>query len=351
MPEQERAADGAAPDDAALREPSSAADRASGMARAQTFLRAHFAPDATVVRPLYGGFFSRAFAFTADGRDRVLRLSRAPQAAESFGKDAHAARHFAGPALHIPEVLQIGMTDDAGGRDGGRGGDEGEEWYAIGALVPGRTLEDADPAARRLALPALLDTIDAIGRTDVGGSRGFGPWDETGYAPYTNWAAFLAAADQNETKGYYRDWHALFGGMLERDLYQAAYRRMRQLLVGIPEVRGLIHNDLWFPNILAEGARITGVIDWGNALYGDPLYDIARLSWAADWLDWWYADGRAILATRYGGLPGFAARLACYQCHLGLDDLRFYAKNGKVNAYGRAREQLLAIIADASTGE
>ena len=229
-----------------------------------------------------------------------------------------------------------------------RAGAGAEEWFAISARVPGRTLEDSDPAARRLVLPALLDTLDAIGRVAVGGSRGFGPWDETGDAPYTSWAAFLAAADQNETKGYYRDWHALFGGMLERDLYDAAYRRMRQLLGRVPEVRGLIHNDLWFPNVLAEGGRITGVIDWGNALYGDPLYDIARLSWAADWPDWWYADGRAILAARFGGLPGFAARLACYQCHLGLDDLRFYAKNGKVEEYSRASERLRALIAGTS---
>jgi len=112
---------------------------------------------------------------------------------------------------------------------------------------------------------------------------------------------------------------------------------MRQLLVGIPEVRGLIHNDLWLQNVLADGARITGVIDWGNAFYGDPLYDVARLSWGADWPGWWYADGRALLVARHGALPGFATRLACYQCHLGLDDLRFYAKNGRPRSMaGRA---------------
>jgi len=162
-------------------------------ARAQTFLRTRFTLDAEVTRPLYGGFFSLAFAFTAGGRDYVLRLSAAPQAAESFAKDAYAGRHFASSALHIPEVLLIGTTAVA------------DEHFAISTLVPGRILEDADPVARRLALPALLDTIDAIGRVDVGGSRGFGPWDETGDAPHVSWAAFLAAADQNDTKGYYRD--------------------------------------------------------------------------------------------------------------------------------------------------
>ncbi len=309
------------------------ADEQDGMAHAQAFLRERFASDAEVLRPLYGGFFSRAFAFAAGGRDYVLRLSAAPQAAESFAKDAYAGRHFASSTLHIPEVFLVGATDVA------------EERFAIGALVSGRILEEADPVARRLALPALLHTLDAIGRVDVGRSRGFGTWDETGDAPYDRWVAFLAAADRDETTGYYRGWHALFDGMLERDLYDAVYRRLRQLLAQIPEVRGLIHNDFWFQNVLSDGARITGVIDWGNALYGDPLYDIARLSWGADWPGWWYEDGAALLAARYGALSGFAVRLACYQCHLGLDDLRFYAKNGKVEDYGRARERLLALIA------
>jgi hygromycin-B 4-O-kinase len=312
---------------------------AAALAGAQALLRARFAADAAVSRPLSGGFFSRAFAFTAGGRGYVLRLSTAPQAAESFGKDAYAGRHFASPALHIPQVLRVGMTDVAG------------EYFAISVLVPGYTLEVADPTARRLALPALLDTIDAIGRVGVGGSRGFGMWDESGDAPYPTWAAFLAAADQDETKGYYRDWHTLFAGMLERDLYDAAYRRMRQLLAHVPEVRGLIHNDLWFQNVLADGERITGVIDWGNALYGDPCYDIARLMWGADWPGWWYEDGAAILAARYGALPGFATRLACYQCHLGLDDLRFYAKNGRATEYGWAREHLLKLIVDQPSSD
>lgn len=302
---------------------------------ALALLHARFATDAADIRPLAGGFFSRAFAFTAGARAYVLRLSSAPQAAESFAKDAYVGRYFASSALPIPPVFMVGATDIAG------------EHFAISARVPGRTLEASDPAARRRALPALLDTVDAIGRTGVGASRGYGMWGDDGDAPFASWAAFLAAANENETSGYYRDWHALFGsGALERDLYEAVYRRMRQLLAHVPEVRGLIHNDYWFENVLAEDDRISGVIDWGNALYGDPFYEIARLSWGAAWPGWWYEDGAMLLHARYGAAPGYTTRLACYQCHLGLDDLRFYAKNGKSAEYAWARERLLALVAD-----
>jgi hygromycin-B 4-O-kinase len=119
-------------------------------------------------------------------------------------------------------------------------------------------------------------------------------------------------------------------------------------MVHCPEERGLIHNDYWFMNILAEGERITGVIDWANALYGDPLYEVARLAWGADWPGWWYADGAAVLRERYGAMPDYDVRIACYQYHLALEDLRFYAKTGRRAEYDWARGTLLARVAEGA---
>ena len=41
--------------------------------------------------------------------------------------------------------------------------------------------------------------------------------------------------------------------------------------------RHVIHGDLLNRNILVDGERINAVLDWGNALYGDHLYDAAWL--------------------------------------------------------------------------
>jgi hypothetical protein len=79
-------------------------------------------------------------------------------------------------------------------------------------------------------------------------------------------------------------------------------------------------------------------------LYGDPLYEIARLSWGADEDGWWYADGAAMLRARYGHLPDFDTRLTCYTCHIVLDDLRFYARTGNRAQYERFRDRLLARV-------
>lgn len=189
-------------------------------------------------------------------------------------------------------------------------------------------------------LPAALDTLDAIARANVGRSVGYGPWDGAGRGRFTSWHDALAGIIENKTAGFYRDWHALFhSSFLERGLYETIYRRMLQLAATCPEGRGLIHNDFHDENILADGRRITAVIDWANAGYGDPLYDVA-------WIGWWaeIADP-ALLRARYGAVPRYDERIACYSLHLGLDDLRYYARRGMRERYERGRARLLAAAA------
>jgi hygromycin-B 4-O-kinase len=304
----------------------------SETARAAALLHRQFATDASAVRPLGSGEFSRAFAFISGGRDYVLRLNATPHAAESFAKDDYAWRHFASSRLPIPRVAAIEQTE--------------EICFAISERAAGRVMTELTATERRALLPSLLDTLDAIGRADVGASRGYGDWDASGTGQFATWRGYLAAIIEDQADGYYQHWHAFFrDGSLERDVYDAIYRHMLQLLDHCPEERALIHNDYWFMNIVGEGERVTGVIDWANALYGDPLYEIARLSWGSAFPGWWYEDGAAFLRARYGATPDYDIRLACYSCHLGLDDLRFYAKTGRREEYTWARDRLLALVA------
>ena len=39
----------------------------------------------------------------------------------------------------------------------------------------------------------------------------------------------------------------------------------------------LVHGDLIIHNLLTDGKKLTGVLDWELSLYGDPDYDICRL--------------------------------------------------------------------------
>ncbi len=299
---------------------------AGDLALARTLLREQLGGEATDLSLLAGGQFSQAFSCTVGGRGYVLRLNDAAHAAEGFAKDDYAWRYFASPALPIPRVVATGRT--AGG------------CFAISERAHGRTLDRLPPPVRAAVLPAALDTLDAIGRADVGTSAGYGPWDGAGRGRFTSWREALAELIENETAGFYRDWHALFrDSFLERGLYETLYRRMLQLAAACPEQRGLIHNDYHDENILADGRQITAVIDWAEAGYGDPLYDVA-------WIGWWaeIADP-VLLRARYGTAPGYDERIACYSLHLGLNDLRYYARRGMRARYERGRARLLAVAA------
>jgi hygromycin-B 4-O-kinase len=306
------------------------------LARVRALVRAQLRLPANTVgeaQPLAGGFFSRAYACRVGGQEYVVRLNSAAHAAESFAKDAYAWRHFVAPELPIPRVIASGMV--------------AEDAWAISERVPGRTLDEHTPAVRRALLPATLEALDAIGRADVSASRGYGYWDAHGVGPYPSWRAFLTVINENHSEGYYQNWHALFrDSFLEREVFDAVYRRMLRLAEHCPEERALIHNDYQYENVMADERRITGVIDWGGAMYGDPLYDVARLLALSARPGWWHADGPELLRARYGQLPRYDERVLCYACHTGLDDLMFYAKNGKRGDYDFVRNRLLALIAE-----
>jgi Phosphotransferase enzyme family len=68
----------------------------------------------------------------------------------------------------------------------------------------------------------------------------------------------------------------------------------------------LLHQDLKPQHVLSVDGRLTGIIDWGDAGVGDPVWDLARVSMAGpDALDGFLDGyGRAGYGTDGGGLDG-----------------------------------------------
>jgi hygromycin-B 4-O-kinase len=116
---------------------------------------------------------------------------------------------------------------------------------------------------------------------------------------------------------------------------------MVTLLNICPEDRSLVHGDYGFDNVLAADGRITAVLDWPNAQYGDFLYDVA-------WLDFWQSGFafRDLCAAHYGergiAVPNYAERILCYQCAIALNVLRFFAKRQNEEAYRWTRQTMLS---------
>lgn len=291
-------------------------------AQVAALLRAELGTAVRDLRLLKGGQLSRAYGFgTAEG-EFVVRFNASEV---GFRRDRYAAEHFASPELPIPRIL-------ATGRDEGMA-------FAISEFVPGGHLHMRSPEEYLRLLPQALDALDALHRIMPVGGAGYGHWRELERGPFGSWRGFLQTAIEEETEGFFAHWHRLFDEtFLERDFYEANYRQMMELAAYCPEERRIVHGDFGFDNVLSDGARITGVLDWSTLSYGDFVWDIARI-------DFFSAKETvtALLHERYAATtPHFAERMACYRCWTALGALRFYAKANDRPAYEWTKRRIAA---------
>jgi hygromycin-B 4-O-kinase len=284
--------------------------------RVEAFLASRFGSDGSDVAPLGMGVWSRAFAFRRAGRDYVIRFG-AHQ--EDFAKDRLAAR-YAGPALPIPRVVEIGEA--FGGH------------YAISERVFGGYIDDIDETQMRALLPSLFAALDAIRLADLSGTTGYGGWGTDGTAPYSSWRAALLDVANDRPAHRTHGWRQrLAASTVGIGPFEEAYGHLLALADRVPEERHLIHSDLLHYNVLVEGDRVTGVLDWGCGMYGDFLYD---LGWLCFWQPWYPAwqriDFQAEAARHYTAIgldvPRFDERLRCCQIHIGLAGQAYMAYAG-----------------------
>jgi aminoglycoside phosphotransferase (APT) family kinase protein len=79
----------------------------------------------------------------------------------------------------------------------------------------------------------------------------------------------------------------------------------------------------------ARGRRVTAVLDWGNSLAGDPLYDLA---WLLYWVRWHTGWDERVIRSAAGDLLDGAdveERLRCYQLHIALAAQQYSAFVGR----------------------
>ena len=294
------------------------------------FLADRYGDRASGITLLGAGEWSRAYAFTLDGRAAVARFGAY---GDDFAKDQVMAR-FSSPELPIPAVQELGRTAHG--------------YFAVSERAFGMLLDDLDEAGMRGVLPSLLRALDAIRAISVAGTTGYGIWAPDSGGPHQSWqAALLSIADDNDRLAGWR--RALQASPAAAGAFAQAYATLRSMAGALPAARHIIHGDLLNRNVLVNGAGVQAVIDWGNAAYGDWLYDAA---WLLYWWPWYPAwrriDIRAELDqhwNRRGGLPAdLEFRLRCYQLHIGLDAMAYNAFTGRFDELARNAGQTMALI-------
>jgi hygromycin-B 4-O-kinase len=297
---------------------------------ARRFVAQYYGSRATGVRALGAGEWSQAYAMALDGRAVVIRFG---DHVEDFRKDQVMAAHSS-QTLPIPLVLEIGAAGDG--------------YFAVSEHVAGKMLDGLDAEGMRAALPGLLAALDTIGQLDVSASRGYGIWGPDKNGPATSWAQALLAIAQETAR--VRGWRAALQRFpVSARCFDQAYARLGELAALLPGERHIVHGDLLNRNVLVQGSRITAVIDWGNALYGDWLYDAA---WLIYWWPWFPrlqtidigAELRSHWGHHYGLPPDLDQRLRAYLLHIGLDAMAYNAFRGRWDDLARNTAQLVQLI-------
>jgi hygromycin-B 4-O-kinase len=303
--------------------------------QAEAFLRRRFGAGVDAVPVARQGEWSRAYAFRHDARDYIIRFSAL---GEDFRKDVLATR-FASPALPIPAIIEIGETDDG--------------FYAISERVPGSFLDELDPSGMRTLLPSLFAALDAMREAHLAGTTGYGIWGADGDAPHASWRAALLDVAYDRPGDRIHGWRdRLVAAPTGSQPFEQAYGRLGELIGSCPEERHLIHSDLLNFNVLVAGERISGVIDWGCAMWGDWLYDLAWLTFWAPWYPAWRGIDFAAEATRHYAaigldVPNFAQRMACFQIHIGLGAQAYNAFKDRWAALAETAARTLELATSA----
>lgn len=294
----------------------------------QRFITAYYGARASEPRLLGAGEWSQAFAFTLDGRDAVIRFGHH---VEDFLKD-RAMAAYGSAELPIPAVRQIGRAADG--------------YFAVSERAVGQLMDDLDSAGMRAALPSLLRALDTLRALDPPGG-GYGGWAPDGTAAAASWPQTLLAVGQETAR--VPGWQAtLAASPVGTSPFRQAYDRLQELVAGLPQSRHIIHGDLANRNVLVQDAKITAVIDWGNALYGDFLYDAAWLIYWWPWFPAWQAiDIRQELHrhwAQHDGIPVDAEhRLLTYLVHIGLDAMCYSAFKQRWDDLARTADQVLEL--------
>lgn len=279
----------------------------------EVFLNDHLQKPISKLTPIGNGEWSKAFSFRIKNNDYIVRFSKYK---EDFEKD-RIANSFNSEKLPIPQLLEIGEISG--------------QYFAISERAFGKMLEDLDEIQMVNNVPTVINLLDAIRQVDISSSVGYGVWYPNKPAEYKSWNDFLLDVQKDEPTSRTYGWSKKLALFPERHaIFKEIFDLMKTVVSKCPENRYLIHNDLLHYNVLVENERISAVIDWGNSMYGDFIYELALFSFYTSWypsmagIDW-----STIALKHYEEIglevQSFQNRLYCYELRIALDGMAYCA--------------------------
>jgi len=283
---------------------------------AQSILEQNYKSDepGKTLMPLRGGEWSAAYKFVMGGSNFVIRLSHTP---ENFCRDKIAAQ-WSSPNLPIPQILNIDRFQ--------------EHYYAISPFFDGEALELLSTSDLEQTIPGFLTMMTALQSVNLDSVEGFGTLTPEGKGAFRSWAEALLDVANDRPDSLTHGWKKALSKTPEAlHKYDLFYAQLTKLIQYCPEQKKLIHSDLLYQNLLVHNNKISAVLDWGCAMIGDPLYDIAIFAFFEPWFPAFSQVNlipkmqQSFLIQSPDNDRIFTQRIAAYQIHLTLGNIAFCA--------------------------
>ena len=255
-------------------------------------------PDMSNLTQLSGGLVSQTFSFQSKGLKYVFQIGGSYS---DYEKQLYISNKY-GSFIPVTSVISVHKTEDGAA-------------YCFSHFIEGQMLHDLDERERReIALPT-IEMLLKMSDTPIPASAGYGRFDSNGTAPYETWGDFISAVYDENTY----DWSALATKGHDDILVRKAISELRENIRYTElDKPCLVHGDVGSYNIIALDGKISGLIDCGSALYGDPLYSMAGLLF---WNEEKLQDIVALIKQRYYAEHSTRQRLYCYSLRIGLEEI------------------------------
>lgn len=297
------------------------------------FLAKHFGAEVTHIEPVGKGLWSQAFFFRRADTDYVLRFGNE---GESYEKDRISSK-YSSDNLPIPIITEIGTALDY--------------HFAISERCDGRMIDELREYEIENIVPAILDMLNALRQADVSKNTGYGYWNKDEKGQYSSWQDFLLAVSVDEPTSKIHGWkESLATSSQGIEFFERMTGKLKTLASESYEGRHLVHTDLLHFNVLADNNKISAVIDWGNAMYGDFLYDFANFTfWSPlhpsiqkiDWLE----KAKQYFQEKEIKIPDFEKRLHVCELHIGLAGMAWNAHTKNWNELEATTKRIAELFA------
>ncbi|HEY9410789.1 MAG TPA: aminoglycoside phosphotransferase family protein [Jiangellaceae bacterium] len=270
-------------------------------AEIRSALRARLGPISELC-PLTEGEVSQVFAFRVGGDELVVRVAGSRH---EYDKERYVVENLRPAGVPVPDIADIWHHDDA-------------HVMCVSRRFAGMTVDRVSAEQAADLIEPVLRAHSAITAVDISATTGFGTFDAVGRADHSSWPDYLAAAACEP----------LAAPSSHRGRVESLEATLIELAPECPNLRHLVHADFGGNNLLTDGATVTGVIDWPQALFGDPMYDAA---WSIFWggmHEPMRVHGNALWSA-WADTPRASIRLLCCIIHVGFGAARYFLREGR----------------------